>query len=344
MSGREYRDDRRGGGGGGDRHEGSSSRYGDSGRGRDRDRSRDRNSRDSRRSDRDRPRDRSRDRDRERSSRGDGDAPPRRTEHNDGNRDRERGPAGSSRDDEQQEEEETQPQASGAWDPTQEALNDPTWARIYISNLPTDMTSDELQEMFGALGVVAREKQKRGYKDQWPFKIKVYTDTSGQAKGDAVLTYEDANAARTAPSFFNGAWWERCLNMIAARIAIVGVDTYCTYCEDEVVCSAAVSSSASHLFWTNSIAFVARHSCIRIGQEIRGKTIKVELAGKPEPPVGGWQGGGGGRGGGGGGRRGGRFGGGDRYGGGGGGYSRYGGGGGGDRDFRDRPDRRSRPY
>jgi hypothetical protein len=84
------------------------------------------------------------------------------------------------------------------------------------------------------------------------------------------------------------------------------------------------------------------------GAEVRGKTIKVELAGKPEPPVGGWHGGGGGSSyGGGGGRRGGRYGGGgDRYGGGGrggGGYSRYGGGGG-DRDFRDRPDRRSRPY
>ena len=76
---------------------------------------------------------------------------------------------------------------------------------MYISNLPTDITSDELQEMFGALGVVAREKQKRGYKDQWPFKIKVYTDDNGQVKGDAVLTYEDANAARSAPSFFNGA-------------------------------------------------------------------------------------------------------------------------------------------
>lgn len=58
--------------------------------------------------------------------------------------------------------------------------------------------------MFGALGVVARERQKRGFKDQWPFKIKVYTDDNGQAKGDAVLTYEDANAARTAPSFFDG--------------------------------------------------------------------------------------------------------------------------------------------
>uniref|UniRef100_A0AAV1UGC6 RRM domain-containing protein n=1 Tax=Peronospora matthiolae TaxID=2874970 RepID=A0AAV1UGC6_9STRA len=187
-----------------------------------------------------------------------------------------------------------QPKASGAWDPAKEALADPTWARIYISNLPSDATSDELQEMFGAIGIVAREKQKRGFKDQWPFKIKIYTDADGQPKGDAVLTYEDANAARTAPEFFNGS-------------------------------------------------------------DVRGQTIKVELAGKPEPPVGGWYGGGGGSGGGGGRRGGGgRSGGGDRYGGGGGGrggggggYSRYGGnggGGGGDRDFRDRADRRSRPY
>ena len=51
------------------------------------------------------------------------------------------------------------------------------------------------------------------------------------------------------------------------------------------------------------------------GSDVRGNTIKVELAGKPEPPVGGWYGGGGS---GGGGRRGGggRSGGGDRYGGG----------------------------
>jgi hypothetical protein len=29
-------------------------------------------------------------------------------------------------------------------------------------------------------------------------------DDAGKPKGDAVITYEDANAARTAPSFFNG--------------------------------------------------------------------------------------------------------------------------------------------
>ncbi|KAG7386690.1 hypothetical protein PHYPSEUDO_015370 [Phytophthora pseudosyringae] len=264
-----YRDDRRGGGG--DRFEGSSSsRYG-GGRNGERDRPRERDS-----YRRDGARDRSRDR-----GRSDRDAPRRgEPSSSGGSRDRER-----DGDSAEQQQEESQPKASGAWDPAKEALADPTWARIYISNLPADVTSDELQEMFGAIGVVAREKQKRGFKDQWPFKIKIYADADGQPKGDAVLTFEDANAARTAPEFFNGA-------------------------------------------------------------EIRDKTIKVELAGKPEPPVGGWHGGGGG---GGGGRRGGgggRFGGGDRYGGGGrgGGFSRYGGGGGGDRDFRDRPDRRSRPY
>nr|CCA23378.1 Mitochondrial Carrier (MC) Family putative [Albugo laibachii Nc14] len=125
-------------------------------------------------------------------------------------------------------------QALEGWDPIKEAEQDPAWARIYISNLPDDVTIDELQEIFGAIGIVAREKQKRGFKDQWPFKIKMYTDEAGKFKGDAVLTYEDANAARTAPSFFNGS-------------------------------------------------------------EIRGKAIKVELAGKPEPPAGGWTGSTGGR-------------------------------------------------
>ncbi|GMF30432.1 unnamed protein product [Phytophthora lilii] len=204
MSYREReRDDRRGGG---DRYGGaSSSRYGGDGGGRGRDRSRDRpRERDAyggRSS-----RDRSRDRPRERDSYG-------AREAGDG-RDREA--------DEQQQE--SQPKASGAWDPAKEALADPTWARIYISNLPTDVTSDELQEMFGAIGVVAREKQKRGYKDQWPFKIKIYTDASGQPKGDAVLTYEDSNAARTAPEFFNGT--SAVAGLVEVELAVCSADWY----------------------------------------------------------------------------------------------------------------------
>ncbi|EPS58304.1 hypothetical protein M569_16511 [Genlisea aurea] len=77
-------------------------------------------------------------------------------------------------------------------------------ARIYISNLPPDVTIDELRELFGSIGQVARIKQKRGYKDQWPWSIKLYTDEQGKNKGDAVLSYEDPSAAHSAGGFFNG--------------------------------------------------------------------------------------------------------------------------------------------
>jgi RNA recognition motif-containing protein len=46
-------------------------------------------------------------------------------------------------------------------------------ATVYISGLTADTDENQLQEYFGQLGVVKRQKQKRGYPDQWPFKIKV---------------------------------------------------------------------------------------------------------------------------------------------------------------------------
>ncbi|GBG73807.1 hypothetical protein CBR_g17146 [Chara braunii] len=76
--------------------------------------------------------------------------------------------------------------------------------RIYISGLPLDVTTDELRDLFGGIGQVARIKQKRGYKDQWPFNIKLYQDESGRNKGDGTLTYEDPQAAHSAGGFFNG--------------------------------------------------------------------------------------------------------------------------------------------
>jgi RNA-binding protein FUS len=51
---------------------------------------------------------------------------------------------------------------------------------------------------------VGRIKQKRGYKDQWPWNIKIYTNESGKAKGDACLAYEDPSAAHSAGGFYNG--------------------------------------------------------------------------------------------------------------------------------------------
>ncbi|KAG8661181.1 hypothetical protein MANES_02G216300v8 [Manihot esculenta] len=76
-------------------------------------------------------------------------------------------------------------------------------SRIYISNLPPDVTTDELRELFGGIGQVGRIKQKRGYKDQWPWNIKLYTDEKGNNKGDAVLSYEDPSAAHSAGGFYN---------------------------------------------------------------------------------------------------------------------------------------------
>ncbi|XVE79850.1 hypothetical protein DITRI_Ditri14bG0090000 [Diplodiscus trichospermus] len=76
-------------------------------------------------------------------------------------------------------------------------------SRIYISNLPPDVTTEELRELFGGIGQVGRIKQKRGYKDQWPWNIKIYTDEKGNPKGDAVLSYEDPQAAHSAGGFFN---------------------------------------------------------------------------------------------------------------------------------------------
>ncbi|XP_020585920.1 transcription initiation factor TFIID subunit 15b, partial [Phalaenopsis equestris] len=76
-------------------------------------------------------------------------------------------------------------------------------SRIYISNLPTDVTIDELRDLFGGIGQVGRIKQKRGYKDQWPWNIKIYTDEAGNSKGDACLSYEDPAAAHSAGGFYN---------------------------------------------------------------------------------------------------------------------------------------------
>lgn len=75
--------------------------------------------------------------------------------------------------------------------------------RIYIAGLPLDVKEEELRELFGGIGQVARLKQKRGYKDQWPWNIKIYTDEAGKNKGDAVLSYEDPSAAHSAGGFFN---------------------------------------------------------------------------------------------------------------------------------------------
>lgn len=81
---------------------------------------------------------------------------------------------------------------------------DPNESKIYISGLPPDTTEEMLVEHFGIFGAIARKRQKNMFKDQWPFNVKLYYDDNGAFKGDALVAYEDPNAALKAPEFFDG--------------------------------------------------------------------------------------------------------------------------------------------
>lgn len=150
-------------------------------------------------------RDHQRDRQREDQPRGGRDLDHRSARDDRGGerRERERSPQREGRgrrDDDRKHEEHVRRRGAGV-----DEVRDPSDdnSRIYITGLVDGTTEEELVAHFGMLGVVARRWQKRGYPNQWPFKVNLYKDESGKAKGDATLTYEDPNAAQSAPEFFN---------------------------------------------------------------------------------------------------------------------------------------------
>ena len=53
---------------------------------------------------------------------------------------------------------------------------------VYISNLPLDVTLDEVIELVTKCGLLARDEKGKD-------KIKLYTDEDGELKGDARCTY-----------------------------------------------------------------------------------------------------------------------------------------------------------
>ena len=77
--------------------------------------------------------------------------------------------------------------------------------KVYISGLPAHTTEEMIAEHFSMSGAIARKRQKNKFKDQWPYNIKLYYDDNQVFKGDALLAYEDPNAAKTAPGFFDGS-------------------------------------------------------------------------------------------------------------------------------------------
>lgn len=70
------------------------------------------------------------------------------------------------------------------------AQEPPTWfevdeahnTAIYVSGLPLDITLPELTELFSKCGLIARDEKGKD-------KIKLYRDSNGQPKGDALCIY-----------------------------------------------------------------------------------------------------------------------------------------------------------
>jgi RNA-binding protein FUS len=88
---------------------------------------------------------------------------------------------------------------------------------IFIQNLPRNVTSDELREVFSQIGMIKlryyswldviktgvffwKNDRKTGAPKIWIYKDK----TTGEGKGEATITYDDEEAAQAAINWYNG--------------------------------------------------------------------------------------------------------------------------------------------
>ena len=93
-------------------------------------------------------------------------------------------------------------QATAGW--LHDGLAD-TSNRIFVKGFdPEKTTEDDLRELFGGIGVIARVRQRHGFPDQWPHAVKIYRDDRGAPKDEAVIKYDDPMAAQSAPGFYDG--------------------------------------------------------------------------------------------------------------------------------------------
>ncbi|XP_062556650.1 RNA-binding protein cabeza-like [Armigeres subalbatus] len=71
---------------------------------------------------------------------------------------------------------------------------------IFIQGMTPETTEEEIAERFGSIGVI--KKDKRTMKPKiWMYKDK----ETGDMKGEATVTYEDANAAQSAIGWFDNS-------------------------------------------------------------------------------------------------------------------------------------------
>ncbi|XP_011504686.1 PREDICTED: HIV Tat-specific factor 1 homolog [Ceratosolen solmsi marchali] len=81
----------------------------------------------------------------------------------------------------------------------------PTWfevdeahnTTIYISNLPLDITVEEIKELVTKCGLLARDEKGKD-------KLKLYTDSNGETKGDARCTYIKVESVNLALNILDG--------------------------------------------------------------------------------------------------------------------------------------------
>ncbi|KAM7357225.1 RRM1_TatSF1_like and RRM2_TatSF1_like domain-containing protein barc [Cochliomyia hominivorax] len=72
-----------------------------------------------------------------------------------------------------------QPQEPPKWFEIDPAHN----TKVYVSNLPLDITLEEFAEVMGKCGMIMRDPQTQKYK------LKLYTEADGQVKGDGLCDY-----------------------------------------------------------------------------------------------------------------------------------------------------------
>lgn len=60
--------------------------------------------------------------------------------------------------------------------------------KVYVSNLPLDITLDEFAELMGKCGMIMRDPLNQ------KFKLKLYTEADGQVKGDGLCDYIKVSA------------------------------------------------------------------------------------------------------------------------------------------------------
>lgn len=70
---------------------------------------------------------------------------------------------------------------------------------IFVQNLPKNVTTDDLKDSFGSIGIIKNDK-KTGQPKIWIYKDK----SNGEGKGEATVTYDDEAAAEAAINWFNG--------------------------------------------------------------------------------------------------------------------------------------------